>query len=231
MRRQLLQTLTTITALVALSACGGGSRLPADIDNDGPQNQPPVAVLTCQTLDQGGPDPVDARFDASQSYDPDGAIVRYDWLVWGNVDIELVDGPAELFVADCTGGAQVTVFDNDGLGDSATALVQDQGGEYDPLGPQWDILNFAWPFDIEALDPSDHDLPIGFEFIPHIIPNSETNAQLTQYNWDFGDGTAEHIAESTIRHGYTQYGKFIVELTVYDENGRSNTWTRPVTVL
>jgi PKD repeat protein len=45
---------------------------------------------------------------------------------------------------------------------------------------------------------------------------------ITEYKWKFGDGTSEATKASSTSHAYSAAGKYTVELTVLDANGRTS---------
>jgi hypothetical protein len=60
----------------------------------------------------------------------------------------------------------------------------------------------------------------------------DLNAAITQYRFDFGDGTAPQIgpALNTAQHTYTKAGTFLAQLTITDANGANGIATVTITV-
>jgi PKD repeat protein len=57
---------------------------------------------------------------------------------------------------------------------------------------------------------------------------SDPDGEITSYEWDFGDGTTG--TGETATHTYTSAGTYTAELRVTDDDGRTDTTTRTVTV-
>jgi chitinase len=58
--------------------------------------------------------------------------------------------------------------------------------------------------------------------------DSQPQANITDYTWDFGDGTS--ASGRTATHQYGATGTFTVRLTVTDNTGRTATTSKTVTV-
>ena len=58
--------------------------------------------------------------------------------------------------------------------------------------------------------------------------SSDPDGTIASYAWDFGDGTTGNGATTT--HTYAAAGTYNVTLTVTDDDGATNTLTKPVTV-
>jgi PKD repeat protein len=55
-------------------------------------------------------------------------------------------------------------------------------------------------------------------------------ATLTQFAWDFGDGSTSTGADPAASHTYSTAGSYVVRLTVTDSAGRTGTATVSVSV-
>ncbi len=59
----------------------------------------------------------------------------------------------------------------------------------------------------------------------------DPDGTITDYAWDFGDGTSEHHPDATVfSHDFGTAGKYTVTLTVTDNDGATSTKTETVTV-
>ena len=72
-----------------------------------------------------------------------------------------------------------------------------------------------------------------FEFKPYklrteFVDDSRTQNQITDWHWDFGDGNTSN--EVSPEHTYSTSGDYEVTLTVTDQTGDQDQFTRPVTV-
>jgi hypothetical protein len=68
----------------------------------------------------------------------------------------------------------------------------------------------------------------GVIFEPNIT--ASPNGAVTEYEWDFGDGTIQMGTPSQINHTYTSGGTYTVKLKIKDVKGVTNTTTVTVTV-
>ena len=60
--------------------------------------------------------------------------------------------------------------------------------------------------------------------------SADTDGSITEYAWDFGDGTTQAASTEGITHLYTEAGEYTVTLVVTDDRGGSATTSRQVTV-
>jgi len=176
-------------------------------------NQSPVADAN------GGPDGIyfgtigiPLAFDGSGSLDPDGSIVSYAWD-FGDGTAGTGVSPSHTYATAGTYNVSLTVTDNDGATDTATA-VADIGSapvvppSADPNGPYTGTAGIAVTFDGSgSLDP---------------------DGSIVSYAWDFGDGTTGTGVSPS--HTYAAAGTYDVSLTVTDDSGATNTNTTTATI-
>ncbi|MCK4394570.1 PKD domain-containing protein, partial [Candidatus Bipolaricaulota bacterium] len=84
-------------------------------------NVPPVASFFASPT--SGEAPLEVSFDASASYDPDGAIVSHGWS-FGDGDNGSGASATHTYSAAGTYSAQLTVTDDDGVTDSTSRSIQ-----------------------------------------------------------------------------------------------------------
>jgi PKD repeat protein len=60
--------------------------------------------------------------------------------------------------------------------------------------------------------------------------SSSTGTQITNYLFDFGDGTSQSSSFNTAKHEYTVTGTYTAKLTITDERGQTASATDTVTV-
>jgi hypothetical protein len=126
-----------------------------------PPNQPPEAVLTAAPF--SGDPPMFVTFDATDSSDPDGVIVRYDWDFGDGTVLE--DGPAQVshtYTSVGTFTATVTVTDNEGATGTAVVFISTTGAPVIPVAFQFNFGNLPYtgtnsPAHAEAVLPSSLD--------------------------------------------------------------------------
>ncbi|RJS73842.1 PKD domain-containing protein, partial [Methanophagales archaeon] len=58
----------------------------------------------------------------------------------------------------------------------------------------------------------------------------DPDGNITNYEWDFGDGNVTNTTEETINHSYSEAGSYEVTLTVTDNDGATNSTTKIITV-
>lgn len=181
-----------------------------------PGNLPPVAQLrvTPSTPFVGQT----VQFDGSGSFDPDGAIVRYDWDFNGDGIVDQTTGSPFTAFNYSTPGLffpRLTVTDNRGAQANTQQQVSVQGG------------------------PSNRPPVAGFNVFP---PNPAIGQPVTfnstsfdpdgdpivQTQWDFGDGSSGF--GQSVQHAYFMPGTFRVALTVSDSRGSSGQTSQFVTV-
>ncbi len=120
-------------AVLLVSGCSG----PDDL---------PVALFTLDP--ESGDSPLVVRFDASASFDPDGAIVRYDWA-FGDGATGTGRSPAHTYAAESETvfTVRLTVADNEGNRASGTRTVT----VHSPPPPaEAARVEFVWPFHYDA---------------------------------------------------------------------------------
>ena len=171
-------------------------------------NQPPVP-------DAGGPyedvvgTPV--TFDASASIDPDGTISSY---VWDFGDGTSLGGETIQHTYTNAGKYHVilTVTDNEGLPQS-TSTIADIGSvtirpTADAGGPYTAETSSTVPFDGTG--------------------STDPDNAITQYDWDFGDGSQQSGATPT--KAYANAGTYYVVLTVTDATGNADSTVTVATI-
>jgi len=164
-----------------------------------PDNEPPVA-------DAGGPYSVNPGevidFDGSGSYDTDGEIDFYRWNFGDKSSEILAKSPEHVYETKGSYKVTLTVIDNDGTTDSEIIFVTI--GDYVNKPPI-----------------AKHEIPINGttdELITFIASDSsDSDGIIVNYTWSFGDGSIGY--GEIIEHEYIEVGKYIIELTVEDNNG------------
>jgi hypothetical protein len=106
----------------------------------------PVALFTLDP--ESGESPLVVTFDASASYDPDGAIVRYDWE-FGDGQFGTGRTPAHTYAVDSETmfTVRLTVTDNEGDRASETQTLTVLPA---PPPAEEARLEFVWPFHYDA---------------------------------------------------------------------------------
>jgi PKD domain len=122
--------------------------------SEGSVNQPPVAVLTADTL--SGTAPLTVNFSSAGSSDPDGNIVSYQWD-FGDQTSSNQANPTHIFNTAGSYNVVLTVFDDGGLSaqDSDVVVVTDDSvlfyddfasgniSSWQQLRGNWNVVNQA----------------------------------------------------------------------------------------
>jgi PKD repeat protein len=147
-------------------------------------------------------------FNASESYDPDGYIISYEWNFGDGIIINETN-PVTTHIYDEAGyyTVKLTVIDNDTLTNTGTkpiiiAFAITLNPSAGPVAnftyePQHPCVNETITFDASA--------------------SYDTNGHIVSYYWEFGDGT--NSTGMIVDHFYVEAGYYTVRLTVKDNYG------------
>jgi len=58
----------------------------------------------------------------------------------------------------------------------------------------------------------------------------DSDGNITNYEWDFGDGNVTNTTHEILNHSYSEAGNYEVTLTVTDDDGVTNSTTKEITV-
>jgi len=174
-------------------------------------NVPPVASFLASPT--SGEAPLEVSFDASASFDPDGAIVSHGWS-FGDGENGSGASAAHTYSAAGTYSAQLTVTDDDGVTDSTSLIIQ--------VSP---VPNIP-PTASFTASPSSGDAPLTVEF--DASSSSDPDGTVISHEWAFGD--AEHASGVTASHVYTNPGSYMAVLTVTDDGGSSDSESHSIEV-
>ncbi len=193
--------------LTALTACCSSDAGPV-IPSSNPV--PPVASILAQPSTE--PDSLLVAFDATESYDLDGTIVRYDWDFTSNGSYDELDGGDNIeftYPAAGTYRCTVRVTDDDGLTGTASILVTV------PL--QTNPPTAAGIASIDAVNP----LYVHFD----ASTSFDTDGTVVRYDWDFNhDGTFDIIdGGPTPDFTFPGNGSYTVVVRVFDNDGLTDT--------
>jgi PKD repeat protein len=181
------------TLLIAFVGVGIKGGLPVASFTYSPEN--PIANET-------------VTFNASETYDPDGYIVSYEWN-FGDGIITNETNPVTTHIYDKAGyyTVKLTVTDNASITNTGTKHVMIAFAiTLDPSAcpvanftyqPQHPCVNKTVTFDASA--------------------SYDTNGHIVSYYWEFGDGT--NSTGMIVGHSYVEAGHYIVRLTVTDNDG------------
>lgn len=163
----------------------------------------PTAAFTSAVND------LDVAFDAGTSVDQDGTITTYAWD-FGDGSNGTGRTAAKKYAAAGNYNVTLTVTDNRG----GTATVTRQVTAIAP-----NVLPTA------AFTQSVNDLDVAFDG----GPSADSDGTITDYAWDFGDGSTGTGKNATKKYGAP--GPYSVKLTVTDNRGGKASVTRTVTAI
>jgi PKD repeat protein len=172
-------------------------------------NRPPVALFTQlpATVFTGDI----TTFNASASYDPDGAIVSYFWS-FGDGSNATGAIVTHAYGENGTYSITLTVTDNDGSAGSSvsTRTVLDRPP-------------------VASFTKSATSVYTGAGIAFNASASYDPDGSITSYYWSFGDGV--NATGVTVGHAYADNGTYTVILTVTDNDGSQADSTSAVTVL
>ena len=185
-----------------------------DIVSSQPTNQPPTASFSYSPTNPSSGERV--RFDGSNSYDPDGQIVRWQWDFDGDGNTDAV-GREGYNTYRGTGRTrvQLTVTDNDGATSSTRKYIQVGPSNQSPQAD----------FDYDPRNPSVGDA-VRFDG----RSSTDSDGYITSWNWDFnGDGNTDRTGR-VVWNGFGSSGTKRVRLTVRDNQGATSTKSQLIQV-
>lgn len=165
------------------------------------RNEAPVAQISSDYVK--GPAPLMVNFDASQSSDPEGSALTYEWDFGDNNHAMGVESP--FIFSEGTHTVTLTVTDELGKSDStSTSIVVDA-----PVS-----VNLAPTANAQRTGPV--NAAVG-ENITFDASDSTDDTSITNYQWDFTNGdTAEG---AVVTYSFALPGTYYVRLTVMDADG------------
>lgn len=187
----------------------GAQATAATSANISPVNQTPVANPGGS---YSGKSATSIQFNGSASYDPDGTIATYQWN-FGDGANGTGAAPAHTYATAGTFVATLTVTDNGGATSTAsTSAVITSPSNQSP------IANPGGPYSAVS----------GSPIVFNGTGSSDPDGAITQYQWNFADGTASGAAPT---HTFGAPGSHLVTLTVTDNGGATNSKSFNLTVM
>ncbi|RLG04612.1 MAG: hypothetical protein DRN68_09640, partial [Thaumarchaeota archaeon] len=175
-------------------------------------NKPPIAkfkLATARTPKSTKP----VEFNASNSYDPDGRITKYEWD-WdsdGTFDLTTSSPLAEYRFPPGTHTVTLRVTDNKGATSRATLRIE-------VVEPKPPVADFSFS----------PEVPNALEEVRFEDRSHDPDGSIVSWEWDFGDGTTSKEREPV--HRYEGWGRYRVVLRVRDEDGLEDEVEREVLV-
>jgi PKD repeat protein len=150
-------------------------------------------------------------FDASDSYDADGAIVAYIWD-FGDAQTSTDAATSHTYTNFGTYTVMLNVTDNDGFKGTKSSEIR---------VTKTPIASFTFA-------PSS---PLAFQTITFDASSSTPNGgSITEYFWDFGDDNIANETDPITTHSYSPADTYTVTLTITDSEGLTSTATQSIVV-
>ncbi|MBU1992251.1 PKD domain-containing protein [Patescibacteria group bacterium] len=150
--------------------------------------------------------PLTVKFDASDSEDADGEIVRYDWDFDGDDSFNDAEGVKVEYEFE-----EVGTF-------TAKLRVTDNNGDYNIEELKITVKEASAPKAVIELESDIDEFVTGKTYVFSAAKSVSPNGNIKKYEWDFGDGTKKETTK-TVSHTFETAGKFEVTLLVTDEEG------------
>jgi len=185
-------------------------------------NDSPVAAYSATP--SSGDAPLTVSFNASDSTDTDGNIVKYTWDL-GDGDDAFGVTAQHIYTNEGSYIVQLTVKDNDGATDSViyTIIVQKA---VDPVEPPPLPPARVPPTASFVVIPSLGEAPL--RVTVDASASIASDGSIVSYDWDFGDGKEK--TGITQHRTYSVVGVYTIMLTVTDDDGATDSTTRTITV-
>ena len=151
------------------------------------------------------------RFDAGDSYDPDGTIVNYAWD-FGDDTTDTGMIVNHNYTAAGTYTVNLTVTDDDALTSSTSVLI---------TVLEKPLASFTW---------SPEEPEVGETVTFDASASSDRDGDIVDYEWNFGDGIEESGPDPITTKTYT-IGTYNVTLTVTDDDKLTDVITKLITVV
>lgn len=199
----------------------GGNKDDTSISNYRIESQPPVALFDYQIPDETQPGTV--HFNGGTSYDPDGTNkFGFEWTI------------------EPQKGWEVIKPDDHGLKSKQPIVKFKEKGEYNITLKVQDNLAEEEKNEITKTVKIDNVLDIAWDssVISTAILNADGEAEITfkiksdnavAYEIDFGDEKSDEgeiKSSATIKHTYSEAGKYLVKVTAYDAEDNENVLQR-----
>jgi PKD repeat protein len=171
-------------------------------------NRSPIAVISASPLKTTLAHPV--TFNGTNSVDPDGEIVNWTWI-FGDGVRDYGEEVSHTYTVYGTYLATLTVRDDSGGINTSSVLITVRNQ------PPVAIMNVT---PVSALTG---------EVVTFDGRNSsDPENQIAEYFWSFGDG--DSATGAIVTHTYSDDGRYIVRLTVVDEDDTASYVELPVTI-
>lgn len=165
-----------------------------------------------------GSAPLEVKFDASESSDPDGEIVAYEWDFDEDGQFDDGAGKEASYTFEKSGTFKVSLRIVDNSGDSATAEKNIEISDA-----------FSLQARISVQAESNGKLLVNKSYLFDAGKSSSPDSTITKYEWNFGDGTSPKKSK-TVSYAYKTEGVYEITLKVTDDKNTTATKMQKITV-
>ncbi len=163
-----------------------------------------------------GEAPLEVEFDGSDSKDPDGRIISWEWDLDGDGQYDK-EGEKVSYTYEKVGEFKVKLRVVDNSNEAATTEQTITVGTPNV------------PVAVIDTNAEDDNFKVGQAYTFKGDKSTSPAGKIIEYNWDFGDGTPA-AKTRTASHSYKEPGTYVVTLSVADEDGEKAESTKEITV-
>ncbi len=159
----------------------------------------------------------EVTFDATESFDPDGTALNYEWDFENDGNVDLVtDQPIASHTYETGGDYEAVLVVVDSDADGAKRSLPYKSALHINAAPvaAFQVSNFS---------------PLEMEHVTYSDRSTDPDGKVVAWHWEFGDGASS--SEPSPTHAYHQQGTYTVILTVTDDNGAQASTSATITVL
>ena len=209
--RKIVASCVLVAVVCALVGCDSGGAGEAG----GDENSSPSAQFSVAPESPVAGDSV--RF-TDESTDADGRVASWAWDFGDDTASSDEQNPTHIFAAADTFAVTLTVTDDAGATSSMTedvAVISEGGDENSSPSAQFSLAP---------------ESPVAGDSVRFTDESTDADGSVAFWAWDFGDDTASSNEQNPV-HPYDEAGTYMVELTVTDDAGTSNSTTQEVEVI
>lgn len=179
-------------------------------------NQALAAVFLADP--QSGEAPLEVKFDASASFDPDGYLDRYEWDLDNDSEFDDAEGENIIHTFEKIGRYRVSL------------RVTSTTGEYDIEEKDIIVAEQENPEAVIKVEGEPETFEPGTSYVFRAEDSTSPNGKIEEYMWEFSD-SGETLDTKTVSHIFEAPGTYEVTLTVTDEIKEIGTVALPIEVV
>jgi PKD repeat protein len=165
---------------------------------------------------ESGEAPLEVKFDASKSIDPDGTIKRYEWDLDEDGEFDDEEGEEITYEFEKLGRYTVALRITSSTGDYAI-------GEMEIVVEETNL-----PEAVITIVDEPAIFISGQSYAFKADESTSKNGDIEKYEWNFGDGTTSKTKSAS--HAFSKNGTYEITLKVTDEKEKEGEATKTITV-